>query len=100
MDNEERVVQLIALAGDARSKYLEALTTARKRNYIQSDELLSCADRRIVEAYRLHKELLRAGVDDSLTMLMVHGQDHLMNAVTVKEMAIEMIAFMKEVRND
>jgi PTS system cellobiose-specific IIA component len=28
---------------------------------------------------------------------MVHGQDHLMNAITFKDMAVELIALMKRV---
>lgn len=99
LKNEQEIMQIITTGGDARAKYLSALQEARKGNWIEVDELLKQAEVSLNEAHKIQTSLIQReirgeAVDTSL--LMIHAQDHLMNAITVKDLVCEMLQFIKE----
>ena len=55
--------------------------------------------RGIKEAHRVQTDLIQkeaGGEKTEVTLLMVHAQDHLMNAITVKELASEFVELYKK----
>ena len=100
---EDIVMNLVCNGGDCRSKAMEALYEARLGNYDSADELMKMAEASMHAAHEFHTKLLQADMRASeegkettpLSLIIVHGQDHLMNAMVVYDLATEMIEMYK-----
>ena len=92
--NLELAMSLIANGGDARSQAMLAIKAAKSGDFEKSLLHLDQAKRSLVVAHKHQTDLLVAEANDQageLTLLMIHAQDHLMNAMTVNDLAIEMV---------
>lgn len=61
---------------------------------------MALANQELKEAHDVQTDMLTKeaqGEHTEIDLYMVHGQDHLMNALTFRDMAIELIALMKRV---
>ncbi|ESR08732.1 PTS lactose/cellobiose transporter subunit IIA [Streptococcus iniae] len=90
--------EIVAYAGDARSKLIEALTAAQEGNYDKAETLCQAANTCIVEAHKSQTCLLQAEargqtIDFSVTLM--HGQDHLMTTMLLQDMMKHMIELYK-----
>lgn len=102
MSNEQVIMQLISQGGSARSNSIEAVRKARENDFKASEQLLAKAHADLVNAHNLQTRLLQKEVNgqgESPTLLMVHAQDHLMNAMTVNDLAKEIIAILNKKEN-
>lgn len=94
MEFEQIVMQIIASSGEARSLCLKAVRTAREGRLEEADELLKQAKEQLGKAHKVQTGLIQAegrGEKTEVTILMIHAQDHLMNALTVRELIVELI---------
>jgi len=85
--------EIVAYAGDARSKLLEALKAAE-----EADALVEEANGCIAEAHHAQTSLLTkeaAGEDLAYSVTMMHGQDHLMTTILLKDMMHHLIELYK-----
>ena len=85
---------IILHAGNARSSAFEAIAAAKRGEGETAEAKMKEADEAFLEAHKLQTELLQEearGTASDMSVLLVHAQDHLMTAMTVKELAIEMI---------
>lgn len=85
---------IILHAGNARSSAFEAIAAAKRGESELAEAKLKEADTSFLEAHKLQTELLQEearGTTNEMSVLLVHAQDHLMTAMTVKELAVEMI---------
>lgn len=101
MENELLIMQLIANGGDARSHAMGSIGLARKGEYEAAEEKLITARGCISEAHKVQTSLIQkeaAGEKQPISLLMIHAQDHLMNAMTVVDMATEFIHLYKNQR--
>lgn len=101
MDIENIVMQIIINSGEARSFCLNAIKEGRKGNLDVASELLQKAKHSLSIAHNSQTELLHQeanGNTQEVSLVMVHAQDHLMNALTVRDLAVEMIELIKEMR--
>lgn len=92
------IMNLVINGGDARSYALEAIRAARKKDFDKADELIRECELAIGKAHITQTELIQkeaGGKHIEVQLLMVHAQDHLMNAMTVKDLAIEIIELCK-----
>ncbi|HHB0279522.1 TPA: PTS lactose/cellobiose transporter subunit IIA [Staphylococcus aureus] len=83
--------EIVAFAGDARSKFLEALTAAQAGDFAKADAL-------IAEAHRAQTSLLAKeaqGDDIAYSVTMMHGQDHLMTTILLKDLMKHLLEFYK-----
>ncbi|CYV48815.1 TPA: PTS lactose/cellobiose transporter subunit IIA [Streptococcus suis] len=90
--------EIVAFAGDARSRLMEALAAAQKGDYAKAEELVEAADACIVEAHHAQTSLLQkeaAGEDLAFSVTLMHGQDHLMTTLLLKDMMGHMIELYK-----
>ncbi|MBW1213936.1 PTS lactose/cellobiose transporter subunit IIA [Pantoea allii] len=97
--DESTVIELIIQAGEARSCSMEALRAARLQNWEQADSLLSAATAAAKAAHQTQTQLI--GADEGsgkipVNLIMVHAQDHLMNAMLCRELAEEIIQLRRE----
>ncbi len=94
MDLENTVMNLIVHSGQARSLALEALSHARKGHFELSKKRLAESKEASKAAHQLQTALI--GADEGqgkvpVTLVMVHAQDHLMNAMLAQDLIEEMI---------
>lgn len=100
MNNEQTIMKLIMHGGNARSKCMEALEKAQQGDFIQSKELMQIVNAEINLAHEVQTDLIREEIrgmsKEPISLLMVHAQDHLMNAMTVRDLASVIIGILKE----
>ncbi|HEK9101257.1 PTS lactose/cellobiose transporter subunit IIA [Bacillus pfraonensis] len=96
---ETQAFHLILHGGNARSSAMEAIDYAKRGEFQEAEAKLQEALQELQEAHRLQTDLIQreaGGEKTEITLLMVHAQDHLMNAITVKELASEFVALYKK----
>lgn len=99
--NLEAIMGLIVNGGDAKSSSMEALQAAKEGNFDKADTKLKEADDALGKAHKSQTGMLTqeaSGDPVTISLLMVHGQDHLMNAITFRDMAGEMVDMYKEMK--
>ncbi|MFZ5354387.1 MAG: PTS lactose/cellobiose transporter subunit IIA [Bacillota bacterium] len=100
MDFETIVFTLIANSGEVRSLSMEAIHFARNGEYEKAESCIKEADEKLGAAHTIQTSLIQneaQGSETKVTLLLVHAQDHLMNAITIKDMANEFIELYKTV---
>ena len=85
---------LIANGGNAKSLAFEAIRLAKKGDIEGAREKLKESDKSLLEAHNSQTNMLTKeaqGDHMHVTLLVVHSQDHLMNAITFRDIAGEMV---------
>ncbi|WP_182201678.1 PTS lactose/cellobiose transporter subunit IIA [Paraliobacillus salinarum] len=98
MENEEIIMGIIMHGGNARSAAMRAMAAAKKANFDEAEELLDISKKELGEAHKVQTNLIQGearGEKTEVSLLMVHAQDHLMNAMTVRDLAEEIIDMKK-----
>ncbi len=96
---QEIAFQLISFAGDAYSSFLQAVESAREGDFDAAQERMTSGKEMLKEAHNVQTDLLTAeaqGNDPAYSIIMVHAQDHLMNAILFEQVANELIYLHKE----
>lgn len=86
--------QIIMYAGTARSMAMESISLAKEAKFEEAKELLAEARAEVNKAHRFQTNLIQAeanGSKNEISVLLIHSQDHLMNGMTVLDMAEEFI---------
>ncbi|EMA7645965.1 PTS lactose/cellobiose transporter subunit IIA [Yersinia enterocolitica] len=101
MDLENEVMELIANSGYARSLVFQAMRCAREdNNFAQADIYMEQAQEALSSAHHVQTKLIE--MDEGcgkipVHLVMVHAQDHLMNAILLMEMGREIIALHQKI---
>jgi cellobiose PTS system EIIA component len=98
---EQIVMELIVNGGDARSKAMHAIKAAKKGDMNLAKQKINEANEALNKAHEIQTSLIQneaAGDHIQVTLLMVHAQDHLMNAMTIRDLVQEMIDMYEEFR--
>jgi PTS system cellobiose-specific IIA component len=94
VEDQEAIFQLIVNGGNVRSSSMEAISLAKEGKYTLARKMLQEAANELHEAHKIQTQLIQKearGERQEITLLMVHAQDHLMNAMTVKDLAQELV---------
>lgn len=97
-DNMQAVMGLIVNGGNAKSSAFEAIHAAKAGDFDQAEAKLKEADGWLTQAHNSQTSMLAAeasGEHAQVTLLMVHSQDHLMNAITFRDLAGEIVDLYK-----
>ncbi|WP_343550888.1 PTS lactose/cellobiose transporter subunit IIA [Pantoea sp.] len=91
---EEEIMLLLVQAGAARSAAINALRLARNGDFAEAQRQLAAANSSISAAHQQQTALI--GLDEGsgklpVTLILVHAQDHLMNAMLIQDLAGEII---------
>lgn len=85
-------MKLIINGGSAKSLAFEAISAAKQGNFDVAHRKLKNADEQLLKAHKEQTKMLSdASEQEAVTLLMVHGQDHLMNAITFRDIAGEFV---------
>ncbi|MBE6468661.1 MAG: PTS lactose/cellobiose transporter subunit IIA [Coriobacteriaceae bacterium] len=100
MTDEEVVSKLIVPAGTARSSAIQAVAAAREGRFAEADALIAAGDAAINEAHEHQsdeiRELLNGKAPEPVTLIMVHGQDHVMNAIATLDLARQIVGLIQD----
>lgn len=97
---EEVCLQIIALAGDAKSKVFEALSTAQDGHFTKAQQMLEQANRNIHEAREIQHILLTKearGTSVTPSILLNHAMDILITAESERNMAVYVLGLFESV---
>lgn len=98
---ETVIMELIVNGGNARSRAIEAIKAAKSGDLEKAREKLKEAEEALGKAHDFQTNLIQneaAGNKTEISLLMVHAQDHLMNAMTINDMAKEFVDMYEEFR--
>lgn len=87
---EEIIMPLIVESGEAKSAAFEAIRKAKAQDRDGAALQMEYAREHLLQAHHQQTSLLQqeaAGQSITISLLMVHAQDHLMTAMTVKDLA-------------
>ncbi len=90
--------EIVAYAGDARTKLLKALTCAQNGDFAEAEKLVEDAQKDIATAHQAQTGMLSkeaAGEDIEMSFIMIHGQDHLMTTLLLKDLIKHMLELYK-----
>ncbi|WP_368901382.1 PTS lactose/cellobiose transporter subunit IIA [Oceanobacillus oncorhynchi] len=96
---EEISMNIIAHSGDARSLAFEALRKCREGKIEESESLMEKAEKASVEAHHSQTNLLVSeaqGKKTTISVLLIHAQDHLMNSMLAIDLIKEIIKLEKQ----
>lgn len=99
MNLENIAFELILNGGDARSACMEAIYAAKDGDFETAEERINHAEKALSVAHKSQTSLIHAeasGEKQEIGILMIHAQDHFMNASTLCEIAKEIIDLHKK----
>lgn len=95
MNNMEQIIfEIISYGGTAKAIVYEAMAAAQNGKFDEAEELLKEADENLVHAHQIQTNLIQEearGEHHPVTVLFVHAQDHLMEAMEVRSLADNII---------
>ncbi|MFD2627821.1 PTS lactose/cellobiose transporter subunit IIA [Oceanobacillus kapialis] len=94
MNTEEISFHIILHGGNARSCAMEAMRFAKDADFTSASEKIKEAKKELGKAHRFQTDLIQGeakGERKEVNVLLVHAQDHFMNAMTITDLANEMI---------
>lgn len=97
MDDDARmtvVMGLIMNGGNAKSHAFQAIQLAKKGDFDAARSEIKEADAALKAAHDVQTEMLTKeaqGEHTDVDLYMVHGQDHLMNGITFRDLAVEIV---------
>lgn len=99
---EDTIMKIILHAGDARSKSLLALKSVKQGDFEKAKYLLEEARQSSVAAHKVQTELIQkevSGETQTMTLLLVHAQDHLMTALSIRDVVLELINYFEVIEH-
>ncbi|MHA6646792.1 PTS lactose/cellobiose transporter subunit IIA [Aerococcus urinae] len=97
------IMGLIMYSGDAKGKAIEAIQAAKNNNFILAEEKFKEATVSLNTAHKSQTGLLTAeaqGEKLDINLLMIHGQDHLMTAITFIDLAKEIVEVYERIAQE
>ncbi|WP_332237269.1 PTS lactose/cellobiose transporter subunit IIA [Sporolactobacillus sp. KGMB 08714] len=94
LENQQVIMGLIINGGNAKSSAFSAIQAAKKGDFLEANAKLKEADDFLSEAHNAQTAMLTQeaqGNHTNVTLLMVHAQDHMMNAITFRDLAGELV---------
>ncbi|MEX0424329.1 PTS N,N'-diacetylchitobiose transporter subunit IIA [Providencia rettgeri] len=91
---EEVVMGLIINAGQARSLAYTALKKAKEGDFATAKTLMEQSHSSLNEAHKVQTQLIESDMGEGrikVSLVLVHAQDHLMNAMLARELITELI---------
>lgn len=91
--------EIISNVGMGKSLVIEALRDARGGNYEEAEKKIEEAKEFLVNGHHSHASLIQkeaSGEKLEFSLMIMHAEDQLMCAETIKDLVIEIIAMHKE----
>ena len=95
--------EIISNVGTAKSLVVEALRDARQGKFDEAEEKLEEASKYFVNGHHAHASLIQkeaAGDKVDLSLIIMHAEDQMMSAETIKLLVEEMIEMYKDLKRE
>lgn len=92
--DEMIIFGLITSSGSAKSHAMEAIQFAKEKDFEGAQKSLDSAAADLSEAHKIQTSLIQSeakGDTVPVSILLIHAQDHLMNAMMLKDLATEFV---------
>lgn len=92
--DEMIIFGLITSSGSAKSYAMEAIQYAKENDFKSAKESLDLAAKDLSAAHKIQTSLIQneaKGDRVPVSILLIHAQDHLMNAMMLKDLATEFV---------
>ena len=92
--------QMITFNGSARSCFVEAITAAKEGDFARAEALMAEGEEQFIEGHKVHAQLIQQEAQTggtALTLLLIHAEDQMMSAETLKIIATEIIDIHKKI---
>ena len=102
MDLEKMIFSIISYSGDAKNLFMEAIKFAKNNENKKANNCIKEAEEKLIKAHSKQTELIKLeskGEKIENSILLTHGQDHLMTASLLKDLATEIIEIHKKINN-
>ena len=99
----QAIMNLIIYGGDGKSSSVEAIQAAKEGNFELADEKIKAAEESLLQAHHTQTEMLTQEANGDaveVSLLMVHGQDHLMTGMMFKDLAKEIVDVYRTIRKE
>lgn len=101
--NIQAIMSLVLFGGEGKSSSMEAIQAAKAGNFELADEKLKAAEEALLQAHHAQTEMLTQeanGDPVEVSLLMVHGQDHLMTGMMFKDLAKEIVDLYRTMQKE
>ena len=102
MENLDLVsFRIISFVGMAKSKYLEAVKKAEEGDFEKAESFIVDGDNEFNKGHEVHAKLISEEAKGNRTVptiLLMHAEDQLLSAETIKIMALQMIKMYKQMK--
>lgn len=91
---EETILNLIMHTGEARMYAAEAISSAKNSDYIKAKKLIQKANEELGYAHNSQSSIIQGEKEkenNEISLLLMHGEDHLMTVMLFIDMATEII---------
>ena len=94
--------QIIAASGGAKSSYIEAIELAKQNDFDGANERIKEGDQVYQQGHAAHAKLIQMSAQGKLEipLLLMHAEDQMMSAETIKFLVEEMIEMYKDLRKE
>ena len=99
----QAIMNLIIYGGDGKSSSVEAIQAAKEGNFELADEKIKAAEESLLQAHHTQTEIVTQEANGDaveVSLLMVHGQDHLMTGMMFKDLAKEIVDVYRTIRKE
>ncbi len=100
---EQVIMTIITFSGDARSSSMEAIAHAKSGETEKAKACIDDATEKLGLAHKEQTSLIRAeasGENVAPSLLLIHAQDHLMTAMTMKDLANEFVDMYERINSE
>lgn len=90
--------EIISSVGTARSMYIEAIQEAKKKNFVEAENLMKEGSEVFLTGHHAHSKLIQneaSGNPTKISLILLHAEDQLMSAEGFKIIANEFIELYK-----
>lgn len=97
-DMELLCFKIISSVGEAKSDYISAIEAAKKGDFKKAEELIAHGEQVFINGHTAHAGLIAkeaGGEKTEVCLLLMHAEDQLMSAETIKILANEIIDLYK-----
>ncbi|HLR43213.1 MAG TPA: PTS cellobiose transporter subunit IIA [Pseudogracilibacillus sp.] len=94
---------IILHSGSSKTMIHEAFAMIRNKEFKNAEIKLEEANEELVLAHKSQTQLLQqysSGETINMEIILVHAQDHLMNTMTFREVALEMLYLYEKIEKD
>lgn len=97
-DMELLCFKIISSVGEAKSDYISAIEAAKNGDFEKAEELIKHGENVFINGHHAHANLIQkeaAGEKTEVSLLLMHAEDQLMSAETIKILATQIIDIYK-----